>query len=224
MKLATGIVKEIFEDGSARIDCPPELIPTPGQYLLAHAAASSAPIADSVFFSHSSADGFIAAAPMSSLWAPGTSLHLRGPLGRGFILPSAARKLALFAFDISPARLLGLIPSALKQNAEVALLSDKSPRDLPEVVEVQPLKAAHEIFRWADYVAIDTARENLNQLLEMFERQKEQARAWVEPQILIHTQMPCGALAECGVCAITSRHRSKLICKDGPVFNWKELI
>jgi len=223
MKQDKGIIKEIFLDGSARIDCPPELIPAPGQYLLAHAPASDSPIADSVFFSRPSPNGFIAAAPIPNSWAPGTSLNLRGPLGHGFSLPTAARKIALIAFDDSPARLHGLIPLALKQGAEVVLLCNSAVNDLPEVVEIQPLQAMQEILHWTNYAAIDVTRENLNQLKEKM-GEGNQARAWCEAQILIRTQMPCGALAECGVCAVVIHHQWKMACKDGPVFDWKELI
>ena len=223
MKLDKGNLREIFLDGSARIECPPELIPAPGQYLLAHAAASDSPVADSVFFSISTSNGFVAAAPIPHVWAPGTSLNLRGPLGHGFTIPIAARKIALLAFDDSPARLQGLIPLALKQGAEVVLLSDSPVNNLPEVVEVQPLQATQEILHWADFAAIDAARENLNQLREMM-GQGNQARARCEAQVLVRTQMPCGALAECGVCAVVVHHQWKMTCKDGPVFDWKELI
>lgn len=223
MKLDKGILKEVFLDGSARIDCPPELIPTPGQYLLAHAPASDSPIADTLFFSHSSPNGFIAAAPAPTSWVPGTSLHLRGPLGHGFSIPIAVRKIALLAFDDSPARLLGLIPLALKQGAEIVLLCDSTVNDLPEVVEIQPLQAMQEILHWADFAAVDITRENLDQLKEKMGEQN-QAKARCEAQVLIRTQMPCGALAECGVCAVVVRHQWKMACKDGPVFDWKELI
>jgi hypothetical protein len=222
MKQDKGIIKEIFLDGSARIDCPPELIPNPGQYLLAHAVASDSPIADSVFYSHSSPNGFIAAAPIPNLWTPGTSLNLRGPLGHGFVIPAFARKIALLAFDDSPARLLGVIPLALKQGAEVVLLCNSTVNDLPEVVEVQPLQAMQEILHWADFAAIDAARENLNQLKEKM-GEGNQAKARCEAQVLIRTQMSCGALAECGVCAVVIHHQWKMACKDGPVFDWKEL-
>ncbi len=223
MKIDKGTLKEIYLDGSARIECPPELIPAPGQYLLAHAPASDSPVADSIFFSISTPNGFFAAAPIPNLWAPGTSLNLRGPLGHGFVIPIAARKIALIAFDDSSARLLGLIPLALRQGTEVVLLCDSAVKDVPEVVEVQPLQAMQEILRWADFAAIDVARENLNQLREkMGEGNQTQARC--EAQVLVRTQMPCGALAECGVCAVVIRHQWKMACKDGPVFDWKELI
>ncbi|MFN8383374.1 MAG: hypothetical protein U0V02_15635 [Anaerolineales bacterium] len=223
MKLDKGILKEVFLDGSARIDCPPELIPAPGQYLLAHAVASDSPIAVSVFFSHSSPNGFIAASPVPTSWTPGASLNLRGPLGHGFSIPLAARKIALLAFDDSPARLQGLIPLALKQGAEIVLLCDSTVNDLPEVVEVQPLQAMQEILHWADFAAIDAARESLEQLREKMGDQN-QVKAWCEAQVLVRTQMPCGALAECGVCAVMIHHQWKMACKDGPVFDWKELI
>ncbi len=223
MKLDKGILREVFLDGSARIDCPPELIPAPGQYLLANAPASDSPLADPVFFSISTPNGFVVASPMPSSWTPGTSLNLRGPLGHGFSIPVAARKIALLAFDDSPARLLGLIPLALKQSAEVVLLCDSSVHDLPEVVEVQPLRAMQEILHWADFAAIDVARENLDQLREKT-GERNQVLARCEAQALVRTQMPCGALAECGVCAVVIHHQWKMACKDGPVFNWKELI
>lgn len=223
MKIAKGIVEEVFLDGSARIVCPPELTPAPGQYLLAHADASSAPLADSVFAAESTSHGFCSAPPLPVDWRPGTSLTMRGPIGRGFAIPVSARKMALIAFDDSPARLRGLISVALKQNAEIVLVSDAAVDDLPEIVEVQPLKAMLEILQWADYAALDTARENLNRLREML-GEGNQARLKCEAQVLIRAPMPCGALAECGVCAVTVRHEWKMACRDGPVFNLRELL
>lgn len=222
MKIGEGQLFEIYLDSSIRIICPPELIPAPGQYILAHASGSDSPLAVPVFFSDSAPNGFRSAPMMNSSWNPGTRLNLRGPLGRGFSIPSFARKVALIAFDESPARLRGLILIALKLDAEVVLVSDSALDDIPEVVEVQPLQAMTDIYQWADYAAFDVARENLNQLKEKFGRMN-QAKSPREAQVLVRAPMPCGALAECGVCALTIRHEWKMICKDGPVFEMKEL-
>jgi len=37
--------------------------------------------------------------------------------------------------------------------------------------------------------------------------------------------MPCGGLADCGICAVEGKGRKQLlVCVDGPVFPWtKEL-
>ncbi|HNH27687.1 MAG TPA: hypothetical protein PLR93_11735, partial [Anaerolineales bacterium] len=156
-------------------------------------------------------------------WQPGQLLHLRGPIGHGFNLPLSARKIALVAFDDIPAHLLGLLSQALKQNAEVVLVSNSSVEDLPEVVEIQPVKGLLDVLRWADYVAMDVNREKLNQLKEMLAG-KDQITAKVEAQVLIHAPMPCGALADCGVCALSIDHDWKMICKDGPVFELKEIL
>ena len=222
MKLGEGQLFEIYLDASIRIICPPELIPAPGQYILAHASGSDSPLAVPVFFSDSAPNGFRSAPMMNSSWNPGTRLNLRGPLGRGFSIPLFTRKVALIAFDDSPARLRGLISIALKLDAEVVLVSDSALDDIPEVVEVQPLQAMTDIYQWADYAAFDVARENLNQLKEKFGRMN-QAKSPREAQVLVRAPMPCGALAECGVCALTIRHEWKMICKDGPVFEMKEL-
>ncbi len=231
MKIGKGQLHEIYLDSGAWITCPPELIPAPGQYLLAHAPASDSPLAVPVFFSDSAPNGFRCAPLLKSAWLPGTRLNLRGPIGHGFVTPPAARKVAMIAFDDAPVRLHGLIAVALKQNAEVVLVCDSAVKDLPEVVEIQPLQALREIIQWADYAAMDVRRENLHQLMEMLGKQ-EHVRARSEAaalslskgQVLVRAPMPCGALAECGVCALTLRHKWKMICKDGPVFDIEELL
>jgi NAD(P)H-flavin reductase len=218
MKNGKGQMVEVYLDSRVRILCPPELIPAPGQYLLAHASASADPLAVPVFFSDSAPDGFRSAPNLPTAWTPGTQLNLRGPLGHGFSVPVTARKVALIAFDESPERLRGLIPIAFKQGAEVVLVSDTVVGDLPEAVEVQPLQALKDIYQWADYAAFDAARENLPRLGKI-----PGVGNQTQAQILVRAPMPCGALAECGVCALTVRHEWKMICKDGPVFDVSDL-
>jgi hypothetical protein len=225
MKNGEGLLSEIYLDSRARIICPPDLVPAPGQYILAHpkGGGPNLPLAVPVFFSDSAPNGFRSAPFLPLEWRPGTQLNLRGPLGRGFSVPAFARKVALIAFDESPARLRGLIHIALKQDAEVVLVSNTVMDDMPEEVEIQPMQALIDIYQWADYAALDVARENLNRLGEMLGK-GEQAKAPREAQVLIRAPMPCGALAECGVCALTIRHEWKMICKDGPVFELSSIF
>ena len=225
MKNGAGQLVEIYLDSCARIFCSPDQIPAPGQYLLAHPKenGSDSPLAVPVFFSDSASNGFRSAPFLPLSWRPGTQLNLRGPLGHGFSVPAFARKVALIAFDESPARLRGLIEIALNQDAEVVLVSNSTVDDMPEAVEVQPLQAMNDIYQWADYAALDVARENLIRLKEMLGK-TEQARTPREAQVLVHAPMPCGALAECGICALTIRHEWKMICKDGPVFELNSIF
>jgi len=224
MKTAQGKLEEIYLDGSARIACPPELTPAPGQYLLVHLNGSDSPLPVPVFSSlNSPQGGFRAAPPLPSSWRPGDLLTLRGPIGHGFTLPTSARKIALISFEESPARLQGLILFALKQAAELVVVCDSQTQDLPEVVEIQPLKALVDTLQWADYAAMDISRDNLNQLRERLAG-KDQVTAKIEAQVLVRAPMPCGALADCGVCALTLHHEWKMICKDGPVFSLRDLL
>jgi hypothetical protein len=140
----------------------------------------------------------------------------------GHALPVASRRVALLAWDDSPARLLGLLPMALAQGAAVTLICESSPRDLSADVEVHPLAALEEVCQWADFLAADAGRDSLPGLMSRLGA-REQAGAKFDAQVLIRTDMPCGALAECGVCAVRFRHSWKMACKDGPVFDLKEL-
>ena len=224
MNAAKGQVLElILQDGlrHARLTCPGNLVPAPGQYLLA-SDQSDAPLPVPIFYTDSAPNGFIATEPIPDSWNPGSELYLRGPLGKGFLLPLSARRIGLVAFENSPARLHGLIQPALHQDAAVVLVSDLRSDKLPDEVEVQPLSALAEIIEWADYIAIDTARENLTGLREqLFNGQR--AKALFNVQVLIRTSVPCGGIAECGVCAVIVKSGWKLACKDGPVFDWREL-
>ena len=218
------VAEVILQDGlrHARIDCPTNLIPAPGQYLLAsNASDSTLPVP--IFYTDSTPQGFIAAPPLPDSWNPGREVYLSGPLGRGFVLPSSARKVALMALDNSPARLYGLIAPALKQNAAVVLLCDSPLDHLSDAVEVQPTSTLPEITDWADYIAFDVARENLPGLRERI-LNGNSAKTLPEAQVLIRTPLACGGMAECGVCAVTGNSGWKMACKDGPVFDLREFF
>jgi NAD(P)H-flavin reductase len=218
------VVELILQDGLrvARVSCPGNLIPAPGQYLLA-SDASDSPLPVPLSYTDSAPAGFIAAAPVPESWRPRQEIFVRGPLGRGFRLPISARKLGLVAFDNSPVRLHGLIQPALEQDAAVVLICNSTADNLPDEVEVLPLSALTEIIVWADTIMFDVARENLPELRERLEA-LNQIPALKEAQVLVRTPLPCGGVAECAVCAVTVKSGWKMACKDGPIFTWKELV
>lgn len=217
------VVETILEDGVqlTRISCRSSLTPIPGQYLLG-SLGSDSPLPVPVFYTDSAPDGFIAAPQAPDSWRPGHMLHLRGPLGRGFDLPASARRVALLACNGSPVRLHGLIQPALRQEAAVVLVCDFAPERLPDAVEVQPLSAVEEVIQWADTITMDVRREDLPQWQERL-RSLNQVAALRAAQALILTQMPCGGIAECGVCAVSLKSGWRLACKEGPVLDWREL-
>lgn len=211
-----------FGHPEARISCPADLVPSPGQYLLAGDASTFDPLPVPLFHTESTPGGFITCSPLPRLWTPGAVIALRGPLGRGFDLPAASRRVALVPFDGPPARLRGLIRPALKQGAAVVLVSGSDGENLPDEVEVQPPSALEEVLAWADYAAFDVARESLPGFRQRLDRAK-QATAGKEAQVLVRTPVPCGGLSECAACAVTLKSSWKLACKDGPVFGLGEI-
>lgn len=226
VKQGTGELIELYlESGltGGRLLCPQKLIPSSGQYLLAHDPTSSAPLPVPVFNAGLVPGGFLVAPPIPQSWQPGTALSLRGPLGRGFSLPVSARCVALVTLGETHARLKSLQTEASRNDASVVLVSDLDLPNLPPEVEIQPLSALTEVTAWADYIAIDLPREALPGLREKLGIDW-QAGVRFEAQVLVVTPAPCGGMGECGVCAVTVRRGWKLVCKDGPVFDLKELI
>jgi dihydroorotate dehydrogenase electron transfer subunit len=178
------------------------------------------PLSVPLFSAGLAAGGFLAASPIPKNWLPGISLNLRGPLGKGFSLPPSARTVALVVLGESSHRLTALIEPALAQGAAISLICDLLPTGLPDEVEIMPVTSLAEAVHWADYIAIDMPKDNLQSLPDLFQSIHIIGNA----QILLSAPMPCGGRGDCGVCAVNVKRGYKLICKDGPVFNVKHFL
>lgn len=211
---------------TARITCPPKAIPAPGQYLLAHAPDDAdTPLAEGLFSAGHAPGSFIAAPPIPPTWQLGTSLHLRGPLGKGFRLPGAIRNLALVTLGDTLSRLLPLLPladNAALFTAAPSSLFSSSPF-LPLALEINPLADLPAALRWADFLALDLPLEHLPELPKLLGLANDRYLP-CPAQALIVTPMPCGGLADCGVCAVGRGQNVRLACTEGPVFEVKELL
>jgi NAD(P)H-flavin reductase len=195
-----------------------------GQYLLGQADGTQRELPAPLFVRGGAGNELMLAAPLPVSWPVGTRLSLRGPLGNGFHLPPGARKVALAALDGCPQRLLPLVQRALAGGGDVALYcSSDLPDNLPLAVEVMPLSQLPQAPLWADYLALDVPLEMLSELsarLGLEERRRSPCPA----EVLVAAAMPCGGVAECGVCAVHTNQGWRLACKDGPVFDLDILL
>jgi NAD(P)H-flavin reductase len=214
---------DIYGQTAAWIECPGRAIPAAGQYVLAWASEDKYTPLAQAFFPSALASGRFQTSGLPPHWGPGTSLILRGPLGRGFELPAALRRLALASLGESGARLRPLMDRALSQGAEVALFDDQRSHGLPPAVEAYPLSSLEDALPWADFLALDIPHTALAQLNRIFGPRSALQRPLPAAQALIASPMPCAGRADCGVCAVQTHRSWKLACKDGPVFNLHEL-
>jgi hypothetical protein len=213
---------EVDATQSIKLDCGPEMIPAPGEYLLAHdpgAIDSFLPV--SLFVAGDSSQGNLQVVS-SSLpnWQPGTQLALRGPLGRGYRLPADIRKLALAALGETTLRLLPLLH--LCPDADIAIFTDAALPQLSPKIEINPLELLPDALSWASFLALDIPYQKLDSLRQILGLVPHE-RPPCPSQALISIPMPCGALADCSVCAVPARRGYKLACKDGPVFDLNNL-
>jgi len=205
-----------------KIACSPPIQLTPGQYVLARQDGSREALPIALFVYSDKGGSLQAAPPLPTFWKVGDRLSLRGPCGKGFRFPAGVHKVALAALDGNPYRLEGLVHQALSHQAEVTLYCAFIPADLPVAVEILPLDLLPDALRWADFLAIETC---LRSLAELPARLKLPA-GQVSPcptQVLAAVDMPCGGVAECGVCSVRTRRGWRLACLDGPVFDYNQL-
>lgn len=223
----TATLVEIFQLGeelAGVLDLAPKFWPEPGQYLPAQSRQQESEILPTFLFRVSGVADRLSVGPIPETWQPGEQLSLLPPHGHGFHLPDSARRVGLCTVAVSPNRLLTLVPLALTQDAAVTLFCDPQPaadilQRVPSVVEVAPMVALRENLTWPDFLAVDLQHESLSRLAETLGDE----RLPFEGQVLFRTAMPCHGLGECGVCAVETRHGSKLACVDGPVFPLKEV-
>jgi len=210
-----------------KIACSPVIKPAPGQYVLAtalHEPGDALP--GRLFVNSSNNNGWLVAAPPLPLsWKVGDRLKLRGPCGKGFRFPPGAQKIALAALDGNPYRLAGLVHQALSRRAEVTLYCSFIPAELPVAVEILPLDLLPDALRWADFLAIETGLPGLAESLTRLKLPAGTSAA-ANPcptQVLVAADMPCGGVAECGICSVRTRRGWRLACQDGPVFDYNQL-
>lgn len=204
------------------VSASPHISLLPGQYFLAFAPGKDEPAATPLFLAAGGTTEWKLNSIDPLAWQPGTRLRWRGPLGRGFRFSSSVRRVALAPWAASTDCLVPLVNEALNQNAAVVWCSDRLPSYLPASVEVLPLDSLPEVWNWAGYLALECDLKNLPQL--------SAALGWdgirrpgCPTEILLHTPLTCGGMADCGVCAVRTKRGWKMACKDGPVFDLAEL-
>jgi NAD(P)H-flavin reductase len=225
MRVHRGKVVEIQLDEAGEpavwISCPPAGIPSPGQFSLAVSQNQQAVLPEVLFPVKISPHGFLTKSPIQMDWRPGNELELRGPYGNGFRLPATARRVALVGLGETTSRLMPLAENSLNQGSAVTLYGDFDFTGLPASLEAYPLSALREAYDWAEYIAADMPMELLPELPRLMEL--EDRRPTCPVQILVVTPVPCGGMGECGACAVKTRRGWKYACRDGPVFDLKEL-
>jgi hypothetical protein len=221
MAYAKGTIVELRlePDGlSARINCPLNIQPAPGQYLLSSSGSLTEPLPIPLFPASLPGPEWQTAPGLPAHWTAGTRLRLHGPLGSGFHLPADSRRVVLAAYQSSPALLLPLVQLALAQNAEVAFFAQSAPAGLPSEVEISPLETLAEALAWTDYLAVSFPRALLSDFRSLAGLKPHQRFPALSEGLLL-TSMPCAGLADCGVCAVATSQGWKYACRDGPVFH-----
>jgi hypothetical protein len=224
-KMKTGyfFVSKIYMNGSAVcLQFDPSFLPAiqPGQYVSARADGDILPA--TLFPCGMDGRDFTTIQPIPVAWQPDVSLSIRYPLGKGFAVPSSARRLLMVSTGNNPLRLLPAAGTMLANGGEAALFSNNLPGQVPSEVELLTHESLADACAWADCIIGDTPIDQLSTWKGMVTR-GERVNPQRDIQVLLDTQMACHGTAECGVCAVKTRHGWKNACSDGPVFPLAEL-
>ena len=166
---------------------------------------------------------------------PGMPIDLLGPLGHGWSIRPEASNLLLIGEDPFLASLLLLASHATERELAVTLIHCVNRAEegypaalLPPEIEYQILTNAGEAnalttllgtsLAWADVVCCSVTERTLATLTNVGTRWREKHFAQVVPE----RPLMC-AIGTCQVCQIETRHGTRLVCRDGPVFSLRDL-
>ena len=155
-------------------------------------------------------------------WQPGVSLSIRYPMGKGFVIPSSARRLLMVSAATNPLRLLPAAGEVLAAGGEAALFSYSQPNEISPEIELLTRDQLQDACAWADCIIGDSSIDHLPVWKGMVTR-GDSAGSKRNIQVLIDTPMACHGTADCGVCAVKTKHGWMNACSDGPVFQLAEV-
>ncbi|MCX6007100.1 MAG: dihydroorotate dehydrogenase electron transfer subunit [Chloroflexi bacterium] len=169
----------------------------------------------------------------------GCSLDLIGPSGNSFTIDSTANKLLLIAGGIGIAPLRFLAEFALSQGKEVTLLLGARTESgiipdnlLPSGINV--VTATEDGSRGKKGTVIEIVPEYIDRADQVFacgpkamyqalENQIQTYLRGKDVQVSLEVRMGCGT-GVCYSCSIRTKQGMKRVCKEGPVFNIRDII
>ena len=169
---------------------------------------------------------------------PGDAVFCWGPLGRGYEPAAASRHLLLVAGGIGVAPLVWLADEAVARGQSVTLVlggrsaeqifpASKLPAEVEVVITTEDgslgrkglaTEAFVDHLEWCDEAFACGPNAMLRALAETM--RSGSARRPV--QALLEENMGCGT-GICYGCAVETRRGMRLVCKDGPMFDLREL-
>jgi len=220
--LSTIAEVSIIESG-ARIRLTPSLPvhALPGQYYLGFTEDTTQLLPVPLFPFTENTDELVLCGNVHFTWQTSTPLLLQGPYGKGFTHCLKSRRLAIFAVEKNlEERLFALAVNVLEQGADVVWISDDLKVTLPPQIEVLKESELTDAVAWAESCAIAVPQTKVTSLPEILSINKADRN---KVEVMVDAPFICGN-AQCGVCAIETRHGWKLTCKEGPVFQYGEFF
>jgi len=170
---------------------------------------------------------------------PGDEITIFGPLGRGYALARDAGNVLLVAGGLGVAAVVSLLDDALARGGAVTLLqgarsaarlfpTDRLPRDVEVLSATDDGSAGHrgpvtdllaDHLPWADQVFACGPNPMFRSLADVLRR----ARSRKPVQALLEERMGCGT-GVCYGCAVFTHRGVKLVCKDGPRFEIRDVF
>jgi len=176
---------------------------------------------------------------------PGDRIFVWGPLGRGYGVRRGASNLLLVAGGIGVAPLVWLADEQVARGRHVTLIQGARSADglfpahlLPPEVEVVAVTEdgsmgqrglatdlVPDYLSWANQVFACGPNAMFRALAEVARRVEGEGarRRRKSVQVLLEEVMPCGT-GICYGCGITTRKGVKLVCKDGPRFELRDVF
>ena len=153
-------------------------------------------------------------------WEIGDELKLRGPIGEGFRAIRPYQNLLLIDLENEIQSLYSLMEEGLNSGKNVVYSAKETNFPIPSSVEIMPLELSQETIRWADFIAVEVNRDDLQKFSNLFFQIRELN---IDCDVLVHCPILCSGKSECMVCAIKTKRGWVKTCQNGQVIKLDQL-
>ena len=170
---------------------------------------------------------------------PGDAVPMFGPLGKGYILRPQTQNVLLVAGGLGVAAVISLADDAIRAGKSVTLIQGARsasklmpPEMLPQEVEATSAtddgSTGHpgyvtdllpQYLPWADQVFACGPNAMFASMADVVRRERSRTSV----QALMEERMGCGT-GVCYGCAVFTRKGVRLVCRDGPRFDLREVF
>lgn len=147
-------------------------------------------------------------------WEVGDQLFVRGPIGEGFRPIHNYQNILLFDLESGFQSLNTLMEIGLSTGKNLVYSAKETYFPISPSVEIITTDLTEETLRWADFIALEVHREDLQKNNELLFKIRNLN---IDCDVMVHCPILCSGKSDCMVCGLKTKKGWMKTCQQGQI-------